>query len=160
PTAALGDPEVRRLFGVIRSLREAGIGIVYISHRLDEIFEIADRVTVLRDGTAVATHAAAPRRPSELIAMMVGREVAQLLPIRARAGVDPAGPSLDTPALELVHLSNPATGVRDVSLVVGRGEIVGLAGLVGCGRSELAEMIFGLTPASAGEIRIGGAAVT
>ncbi len=154
PTASLGDHEVRHLFSVIRSLRDAGAGVIYISHRLDEVFEISDRVTVLRDGTAVATRDIGDVERSELIAMMVGREVTQMYPARS-------GPSASTssPGLELKRLSNQAAGVRDVSLSVGRGEIVGLAGLVGCGRSDLADTIFGLTPASSGEIRVHGSAV-
>ena len=151
PTAALTDAEVRRLFAVIRTLREGGAGIVYISHRLDEVFEIADRVTVLRDGATVATRRAADVGEAELIRLMVGREIAPLVPKRAV----PIGEL----ALELVRLSNGAAGVRDVSLGVRSGEIVGLAGLAGCRRSELAETVFGLTPADGGEIRIRGTAV-
>jgi rhamnose transport system ATP-binding protein len=154
PTASLGEHEVRRLFSVIHALRDAGSAVIYISHRLDEVFEIADRVTVLRDGAAVATRPIAEVDRSELIAMMVGREVTQMFPERREA---PATAS--SAALELVRVSNPASGVRDVSLSIARGEILGLAGLVGCGRSELAETIFGLTPARSGEIRIDEAVV-
>jgi rhamnose transport system ATP-binding protein len=153
PTASLGDAEVRRLFSVIGSLRASGAGIVYISHRLDEVFEISDRVTVLRDGVAVATKPAKEVERSELIAMMVGRDVTQMYPKRAEQ-TDTAKPA----ALELSHVSNDAVGVRDVSLSIASGEIVGIAGLVGCGRSELAETIFGLTPARSGEIRVHGSA--
>jgi len=155
PTASLGEHEVRHLFTVIRGLRAAGSAIIYISHRLDEVFEIADRVTVLRDGTAVATRPIAEVDRPTLIAMMVGREVTQMFP--KRPGVPASGGA--AAALELVGVSNPSVGVRDVSLSIARGEIVGLAGLVGCGRSELAETIFGLTPARSGEIRIDGAVV-
>ena len=152
PTASLGDHEVRHLFSVIRALRDAGSAVIYISHRLDEVFEIADRVTVLRDGAAVATRQIAEVDREGLIAMMVGREVTQMYPPRREA------PALaNSAALELVRVSNPAAGVMDVSLSIARGEIVGLAGLVGCGRSELAETIFGLAPARSGEIRIDGA---
>jgi rhamnose transport system ATP-binding protein len=154
PTASLGDHEVRRLFSVIRSLRDAGSAVIYISHRLDEVFEIADRVTVLRDGAAIATCRIADVDRAGLIAMMVGREVTQMYPKR-----DEAPSATSSVALELVRISNPGSGVRDVSLSIARGEIVGLAGLVGCGRSELAETIFGLTPARSGEIRIDGAVV-
>jgi rhamnose transport system ATP-binding protein len=154
PTASLGDHEVRRLFSVIRSLRDAGSAVIYISHRLDEVFEIANRVTVLRDGAAIATRQIADVDRAGLIAMMVGREVTQMYPKR-----DEAPAATSSAALELVRVTNPGSGVRDVSLSIARGEILGLAGLVGCGRSELAETIFGLTPARSGEIRIDGAVV-
>jgi ABC-type sugar transport system ATPase subunit len=154
PTASLGDHEVRRLFSVIRSLRDAGSAVIYISHRLDEVFEIANRVTVLRDGAAIATRQIADVDRAGLIAMMVGREVTQMYPKR-----DEAPAATSSAALELVRVTNPGSGVRDVSLSIARGEILGLAGLVGCGRSELAETIFGLTPTRSGEIRIDGAVV-
>ena len=159
PTASLGDLEVRTLFSAIGTLRDSGVGIIYISHRLDEVFEISDRVTVLRDGTAVATHRTTDVTRSELIAMMVGREVTEMYPKRPRSSAAPFDAPARSPALELVHVSNAAAGVRDVSLSISAGEIVGLAGLVGSGRSELAETIFGLTPADSGEVRVRGRAV-
>jgi rhamnose transport system ATP-binding protein len=148
PTAALSEREVEHLFRIVRLLREHGAGVVYISHRLDEVFALADRITVLRDGESVATRAAAGVTRSELIALMIGRELAAVFPKRAV----PTGEV----ALELTRLSNRAAGVHDVSLQVRRGEILGLAGLVGSGRTQLAETIFGLTPADAGEIRRDG----
>ena len=148
PTSALTDAEVARLFAVIRTLRGAGAGVIYISHRLEEVFAISDRVTVLRDGATIATRATADVEPQELIRMMVGRELAAMFPKRPVP--------LGDVALELAGVSNQATGVRDVSLSVRSGEILGLAGLAGCGRSELADTIFGLTPADSGEIRIRG----
>jgi rhamnose transport system ATP-binding protein len=148
PTAALTGAEVARLFSVIGTLRGAGAGIIYISHRLEEVFAVSDRVTVLRDGATIATRATAGVEPHELIRMMVGRELAGLFPKRPVP--------LGDVALELAGVSNHSTGVRDVSLSVRRGEILGLAGLAGCGRSELADTIFGLTPADSGEIRISG----
>ena len=148
PTSALTDAEVARLFSVIGTLRGTGAGIVYISHRLEEVFTISDRVTVLRDGATIATRATADVEPQELIRMMVGRELAARFPKRPVPFGDVA--------LELAGVSNHSTGVRDVSLSVRSGEILGLAGLAGCGRSELADTIFGLTPADTGEIRIRG----
>jgi rhamnose transport system ATP-binding protein len=151
PTAALSEREVEHLFRIVRLLREHGAGVIYISHRLDEVFALADRITVLRDGESVATRAAAGVTRSELIALMIGRELAAVFPKRAV----PTGEV----ALELTRLSNRAAGVHDVSLQVRRGEILGLAGLVGSGRTQLAETIFGLTPADAGEIRRDGTPV-
>jgi rhamnose transport system ATP-binding protein len=149
PTASLSEREVSRLFEVIARLRENGVGIIYISHRLEEIAAIADRITVLRDGQTVATRDARGVTRTELIRMMVGRELSAVFPKRKV----PLGDA----ALTVRHLSNHRTGVRDVSLSVRRGEIVGLAGLVGSGRTQLAETIFGLTPADSGEIIIGDA---
>jgi rhamnose transport system ATP-binding protein len=150
PTAALGPREVEGLFAVIARLRDAGVGIIYISHRLEEVFAIADRTTVLRDGRTVATRAKGEIDRAELIRLMVGRELAAEYP----AGHATAGDVV----LELDRVSNRATGVHDVSLSVKAGEILGLAGLVGSGRTQLAEIVFGLEPADAGEIRIRGAA--
>ncbi len=147
PTAALTEADVQRLFGIVRLLRERGVGIIYISHRLEEVFILADRVTVLRDGQYVATKSVAATNPDELISLMVGRTIDNLFP------------KLDTtvgePVLEVRNLvRKPLT--RGVSLTVCAGEIVGLAGLVGSGRSELAQVVFGMTPAESGEIRING----
>jgi rhamnose transport system ATP-binding protein len=148
PTASLTDHEVERLFGVIARLREHGVGVIYISHRLEEIFAVADRITVLRDGQTVGTRGAGELNRTDLIRLMVGREISAVFPKRAVE----TGP----PVLELRGLSNRLAGVHDVSLTVHRGEIVGLAGLVGSGRTQLAETIFGLTPADAGEMRLHG----
>jgi len=153
PTASLTDREVERLFSVIRTLRSQGVGIIYISHRLEEISAIADRVTVLREGHTVATRNAREVRREELIELMVGRPIASVFPKRAVAMRDVAMGEI---AMELRNVSSAAAGLRDVSLSVRRGEILGLAGLVGSGRTQLAETIFGLTPADSGEILIGG----
>ena len=139
------------LFAVIARLRGDGVGIIYISHRLEEIAAIADRITVLRDGETVATRDAHDLTRADLIRMMVGRELDAVFPKRQ---VPPG-----EVALALRQLSNRRTGVRDVSLSVRRGEIVGIAGLVGSGRTQLAETIFGLTPADGGEILLGGTPV-
>jgi rhamnose transport system ATP-binding protein len=148
PTASLPEHEVRNLFRVVRELRAQGAGIIYISHRLDELYELADRVTVLRDGHSVATRPIREVDRPELIRLMVGREIEAVFPKRPI----PRGEVV----LELRGVSCAASGVRDVSLEVRAGEIVGLAGLVGAGRTELARVLFGLTPADRGEILLGG----
>ena len=148
PTASLTDREVARLFRVIRSLRDSGAGIVYISHRLEEIAAIADRVTVLRDGQSIATRDLSGVAPAELIRLMVGRDVNAIFPKHEV----PIGDVV----LEARALSCRAAGIRDVSLSVRAGEILGIAGLVGAGRTQLAETLFGLTPADAGEILLRG----
>jgi len=146
PTASLTEREVESLFRVIGVLRARGVGIVYISHRLEEISAIADRVTVLRDGEAVGTRMIGEVDRAALIEMMVGRSVGSVFPKRTV----PIGAVV----LELCNLSSNAAGVRNISLAVRSGEILGLAGLVGSGRTQLAETIFGLTPAESGEIRL------
>jgi rhamnose transport system ATP-binding protein len=147
PTAALTESDVTRLFDVVRRLKRRGVGIVYISHRLDEIFAIADRVTVLRDGAFVGARDVANTNAAELVQMMVGRRIENLFPKTAA----PIG----APVLEARDLvRRPLT--KGVSLTVRSGEIVGLAGLVGSGRSELAQTLFGMTPAESGEIRLNG----
>ena len=150
PTAALSEREVARLFETIRGLRAEGAGIIYISHRLEEVFALADRVTVLRDGRTVGTQPREGLTPSALISLMIGRELSAIFP---KHRVEQAGV-----ALELRRLSSNAAGVRDISLSIREGEILGLAGLVGSGRTELARTIFGLTPADSGELLVRGTA--
>ncbi|MGF1627776.1 MAG: sugar ABC transporter ATP-binding protein [Alphaproteobacteria bacterium] len=147
PTAALTEHDVLRLFGIVRLLRDRGVGIIYISHRLEEIFLLADRVTVLRDGEYVATNQVADITTDDLISMMVGRRIEALFPkLEATIGA---------PVLEVDNLvRTPMT--RGVSLTVRAGEIVGLAGLVGAGRSEFAQVVFGITPAHSGTIKVDG----
>ena len=148
PTAALTDREVERLFRVIGALRGEGAGIIYISHRLDEVSVIADRVTVLRDGQTIATRDLRDVDRAELVRLMVGRDIHAIFPKR------------DVPigeiALDVRHLACRAAGIHDVTFQVRRGEILGIAGLVGSGRTELAETLFGLTPADDGEILLRG----
>ena len=151
PTAALTESDVTRRFDIVRRLRARGVGIVYISHRLDEIFAIGDRVTVLRDGAYVGARNVADTNASELVQMMVGRRIDNLFP---KTTVPIGAPVLE--ARDIVR--HPMT--KSVSLTVRAGEIVGLAGLVGSGRSELAQTLFGITPAESGEIRLMGEAVT
>lgn len=151
PTAALTSHEVDRLFAIIGDLKRQGIGVVYISHRLDEIFSIADRVTVLRDGQNVGERPIARVTRQELIEQMVGRELSDEFPKRAV----PIGPTrLEVAGLRRGH------AVRDVSFSVRRGEILALTGLVGAGRTETARLIFGADPREAGEIRLDGRLLT
>jgi rhamnose transport system ATP-binding protein len=151
PTASLMDREVDSLFKIIALLRGQGAGIIYISHRLEEISAIADRVTVLRDGETIATRRMEEVDKAALIGMMVGREISAVFPKRAVP--------LRGEGIELRRVSNRAAGLRDISLSVRSGEILGVAGLVGSGRTQLAETMFGLTPADSGEILISGTAV-
>ena len=152
PTSSLSEQDARNLFQVICDLRARGVGIVYISHRLEELPAIADRVTVLRDGCTIATRPISGVSRAQLIQMMVGRDISVVFPKRA---VD-----LGDTVLELHAVGCRQTGVHDVHLAVRGGEIVGLAGLVGAGRTELANILFGLTPADTGEIRIRGQSTT
>src|SRR5262249_14889429 len=148
PTASLSEDDTRNLFRVIAALRGRGVGVVYISHRLEELSEVADRVTVLRDGQTIQTREMAGVSRAELIQLMVGRAVDAVFP---KVAVAPG-----EVVLELRGLGCTAGGVRDISLSVRAGEIVGLAGLVGAGRTELARTVFGLTPSDSGEVRLRG----
>src|SRR5262245_59509594 len=148
PTASLPEHEVANLFRVVRELKSQGVGIVYISHRLDELYALADRVTVLRDGQTVATRPMKDVDRAELIRLMVGREISAIFPKRDVAQGDVV--------LETRNLGCRASGVKNVSLSIRAGEILGLAGLVGAGRTELARILFGLTPATDGEILLRG----
>jgi rhamnose transport system ATP-binding protein len=148
PTASLTDLEVDRLFEVIGTLRVQGAGIIYISHRFNEIFAIADRITVLRDGETIATRPASGLDRARLIELMVGRPVAAIYPQREI--------SIGETVLELRNVCCEKSSLRNISLGVRSGEILGLAGLVGSGRTELAEMIFGLRPADSGDILVDG----
>ncbi len=146
PTASLSDKEVENLFRVIRELKGRGVGLIYISHRLEELPQVADRVTALRDGTLVGTRRMSEVNRAELIRLMVGRELSVVFP---KMPV-PIGETV----LELRGIDCEASAVREVSLTVRAGEILGLAGLVGAGRTELARVVFGLTPADRGEVRL------
>jgi len=148
PTSALSERESEQLFKVIARLKSEGVAIVYISHRMNEVFALGDRITVLRDGKRVASVPAAGAQPDELIGMMVGRSVDMAYPRnRVRAPGDIA--------LQVKGIHTPS-GLRDVSLHVRAGEIVGLAGLVGSGRTEVARAVFGADMVASGEIRIFG----
>jgi rhamnose transport system ATP-binding protein len=151
PTASLPEHEVENLFRVVRELKSHGVGILYISHRLDELYALADRVTVLRDGQTVATRPMQEVERPELIRMMVGREISAIFPKRDVKQGDVI--------LETRRLDCRDSGLRGISLSIRAGEILGLAGLVGAGRTELARVLFGLTPATGGEILLGGMSV-
>jgi inositol transport system ATP-binding protein len=147
PTSALTDREVEHLFAIIRDLRSRGIGIVYITHKMNELFEIADEFTVFRDGKYVGTHASKDVTRDDIIRMMVGREITDMFP-----KVDcPIGDVI----LEVKNLTIPGV-FYDISFSIRRGEILGLAGLVGSKRSNVAEALFGVQPASSGAILIDG----
>jgi ABC-type sugar transport system ATPase subunit len=148
PSAALSRVETDRLFAVLRRLRERGLAIIYISHRLDEIFALADRVTVLRDGRKVASAPAAGLDRSGLIRWMVGRDVSEEFPARPPL---PGGADI---ALEVRNLGAPPR-FSNVSFSVGAGEIVGLAGLVGAGRTSTALALAGAL-ASTGDMQVSG----
>jgi len=148
PTAALSDRETELLFAMIAQLKAKGVAIVYISHRMAEVFSLGDRITVLRDGKKVAEAMPGQSSPDELIRLMVGRNVDTSYP---RNFASEPGPVV----LEVSNVS-AANGIRDIDLVVRAGEIVGLCGLVGSGRTEVARAIFGADATTAGEIRIDG----
>jgi rhamnose transport system ATP-binding protein len=147
PTAAITEADVERLFNIIHLLKERQVGIIYISHRLHEVFQMGDRVTVLRDGRYIDTRPVSETTEDSLINMMVGRTIDNLFPkLESKVG---------EMVLEVSHLVHkPLT--KDVSFQVCAGEIVGLAGLIGSGRSELAHIIFGYTSAESGTIKING----
>ena len=152
PTASLSEREVECLFEVIGQLRAEGAGIIYISHRLDELSRIAQRITVLRDGERIETRAASEMDRAELVRLMVGRDVEAEFPKQHAV----AGPAV----VRLHNAGCTRTGIRNIDLEIGAGEIVGLAGLVGSGRTEVANMLFGLTPADSGTIEVAGSKVT
>ena len=146
PTASLTQQEQQLLYKIVRDLRASGTGVIYISHRLEEIFALADRVTVLRDGESVGTHPVGAIDEAALIRMMVGREVTHIYP--------PPESEPGDVMLSVRNLGCAVSGVHDVTFSVRRGEVFGLAGLVGAGRTELARVLFGLTPADAGDITL------
>jgi len=144
PTASLTDRETEHLFKVIAELRAQGVGVIYISHRLEELFEVADRVTVLRDGETVTTRAMNELDKAELIRLMVGRELSAVFPKREV--------KIGETVLEIRNLSSRAAGIHNINLNVRAGEILGLTGLVGAGRTELARVLFGLLPFDNGTV--------
>jgi ribose transport system ATP-binding protein len=155
PTSALSDSEVARLFRVIADLRKAGTTVLYISHKMNEVFTLADRVTVLRDGQFVATAARAETSPEQVVRWMVGREIASLNYVKHPIG--------DHALLDIENLSLPSApgsgrpSLRDISFTVKAGEVLGIAGLLGAGRTELLEAIFGASRFQpSGSIRLDG----
>jgi inositol transport system ATP-binding protein len=147
PTSAISQREVDALFDVVRDLKRRGVAIIYISHKIDEVFRIADTITVLRDGRCVATHDANELDRDRLIALMVGRELGAVFP---QSFAEPSDV-----ALEVRGLTREGK-FRNVSFQVRRGEILGIAGLMGAGRTEVISAIFGLAPADSGEILVDG----
>ncbi len=147
PTAALSGVEVDRLFAVARSLREKGTGILFISHRFEEVFELCDRITVMRDGRYIATHRTADVTVESIVREMVGRDIGELFP---KTDAEIGGVVLD-----VEHLSRAGV-FKDISFQVRAGEIVALAGLVGAGRTEVARAVFGIDPYDAGSITFEG----
>ncbi|MGO8799022.1 MAG: sugar ABC transporter ATP-binding protein [Roseiarcus sp.] len=151
PTSALNDAEISELFRIIRELKARGVGVVYISHKMDELKQISDRVTVLRDGEYVATVQTQTTSVEAIISMMVGRTLTDASPSeRPETGGDIA--------LEVRNL-NCGPLVRDVSFALRKGEILGFAGLMGAGRTEVARAVFGADPLSSGEIFVNGSKV-
>ncbi len=148
PTAALSDHETEKLFAMIGRLKAKGVAIIYISHRLSEVFALGDRITVLRDGRKIADLLPKETTPDQLVTLMVGRPVDTTY-------TRPARPVPGEVALEVKNLSGPS-GFSDVNLTVRAGEIVGLCGLVGSGRTEVARAIFGADRVTSGEIRLFG----
>ncbi len=147
PTSALTEQEIRILFGVIRRLQAKGVSVIYISHRLEELFEIGDRVTILRDGRSVGSRAVADVSRSELVRLMVNRELTEQFPKqRARKGAE---------VLRVESLGRQGI-LKDISFSLHAGEILGIAGLLGSGRTELARAVFGADPVDSGRIYVKG----
>jgi len=148
PTASLTEQEIRALFRIIRDLKTRGVAIVYISHRMEEIFELSDRVTVFRDGELIGTKPASDLDIETLIQMMVGRPMTQLYPPRLEVTSDE----------EILRVENLGRGAKyhDINFSLKKGEILGFAGLVGAGRTEMARMLFGADPRDTGEITLLG----
>ena len=155
PTSALSEPESRRLFDIIRDLKDSGVGIVYVSHRLAEVLEVADRITVLRDGEVIDTVDAGEVVESDLAQMMVGRKVDLL----ADTGVKRQGPGTGEILLRAEGLAR-APRLKPLDLEIHAGEVVGVFGLVGAGRTRLARTLFGLEPATQGRLELFGRPVT
>lgn len=146
PTAALTDRETESLFQMIASLKKEGVGIVYISHRMEEIFRMTDLITVMRDGIVVDTKPTAETNPAELVKKMVGRDIDDYYPAKAA--------ELGELVFEVENLSGEC--FKDISFQVRRGEILGFSGLMGAGRTEVMRAIFGLDKRTAGRIRLNG----
>jgi rhamnose transport system ATP-binding protein len=148
PTASLGDQDAANLFRLVQELRAKGTAIVYISHRFEELFLLANRVTVLRDGVSIQTCAMSEVTNADLIRLMVGRELDTVFPKHHA--------TLGATAFEVRNVSCRRLGVKNASLTIRRGEILGLAGLVGSGRTQLAEALFGLAPLDSGDVLLDG----
>ena len=143
PSALLSEDEVSHMFEAVRMMRDSGVAIIYITHRLDEIFALSDRIAVLRDGEYITTLSTAQTDKDELIKIMVGREIKDIFPPRSKC-------RQEATVLEVRHLSG--NGDTDINFEVKKGEILGIGGLGGSGRTELAEMIFGIAPIESGQL--------
>jgi rhamnose transport system ATP-binding protein len=151
PSSSLTEHETQQLLALARRLRDDGVAIIYVSHRFAEVFAIADRITVMRDGVTVKTMQCAETTPADVVALMVGREIAPASAARTTSvGADAA-----VPVLELRDVSRSGA-IEDVSFTVARGEIVGMAGLIGAGRSETARVVFGADRHDSGEVILNG----
>ena len=151
PSSSLTEHETQQLLALVRRLRDDGVAIIYVSHRFGEVFAIADRITVMRDGATVQTMRCAETTPAQVVALMVGREITA-----AAAGTTKPSPSATAPpVLELRNVSRSGA-VENVTFSVSRGEIVGMAGLIGAGRSETARLIFGADRPDSGEMILDG----
>ena len=159
PTTSLSERETDRLFALISRMRARGITMIYISHTLADVFHLCDDIVVLRDGEVVGSGATKTFTTEKLVSMMVGRTVSQLFPERRSLGKRgdeaEAGFATGAPLLEVNGVSQPGV-LRDISFTLRRGEVLGLSGLMGAGRSELARILFGLDPRTAGEVRLNG----
>jgi ribose transport system ATP-binding protein len=156
PTASLTDKEITKLFQIINDLKQQGVAIVYISHRMEEIFQISDRFTVLRDGEWITSGPIEETNPDHLVKLMVGRDLKELFNRTKTA--DATRLKQGSPVLELKNVSD-STIVKDVSFKIYPGEIVGLAGLVGAGRTELVRAVFGVSELKSGEVYVNGKSV-
>jgi len=150
PSAVLSQEELDRLFALVRQLKQDGTLVLYISHRLDEVFEIADRITVLKDGQLVGTVKPQESDQNQLIKMMVGRTLGEIFPVRTTPGVEAA--------LEVRDLAKEGS-FSDISFSLRRGEVLGMFGLVGSGRTQVARCIFGADPLDAGTVRLDGKSI-
>ena len=151
PTSSLSETEARRLFEIVGDLREQGLAVVYISHRMDEVMELADDISVLRDGEVVASGPAAEFTIDSIVTCMVGRELTDFYPEKSA--------EIGEVYFEATRLASKE-GIHDITFSVRKGEIVGMAGLIGAGRTETARAIFGACPRSAGEVSIDGKALS
>ena len=160
PTSALSEAEVANLDGIVRALRAEGISIIFVTHRLEEVFRLCDRFTVLRDGRFAGSGTVAGTSVDTIIRLMVGRDVDALY--GSRISPEPGAVALEVKGLTRRRTAQDphATELIDVSLTVRRGEIVGLAGLVGAGRTETARAIFGADPIDHGTVSVDGRAVS
>lgn len=154
PTSSLTEQEVQTLLQLVRELRAKGVAVIYVSHRMREIFEISDRITVMRDGRLVGVRETAEITPDNVVTMMVGRELTDLFGGETRERATSQNPVLEVTGL------NAGDRVKDVSFVVRPGEIVGFAGLIGAGRTETAHAIFGSKARTSGEVRVNGEAIS